>query len=352
MENQFTFLGTSHVVVLFLAVALTWGFVWAGRRDCGTRVALFLDRAPAVALLVSSAAYEMYRFHDGLWEIRYDLPMQLCTWASFAVVITAFTRNQFAFELSYYWILAGSIHGTLTPNLQFDFPHLYFFIYFVGHVSLIVALFYFLFVWKLRPAPGSVKRVFLFTQVYFATAMLTNLALDANYGYLMQKPENPSFLDYMGPWPRYLLEMQALAFFLFVLLYLPFRSRRFAMSSRKSFASVTDYIQNQSEAVRGALEKLRQCILKAVPEARELFNYGIPAFALKKDGKRDDQVMIAGYERHVGFYPHPSAIEHFKEELAGYKTGKGSVQFPLNQPIPEELVMRMVSYRKSLIDKP
>ena len=124
------------------------------------------------------------------------------------------------------------------------------------------------------------------------------------------------------------------------------------MSSKKSFASVTDYIQNQSEAVRGALEKLRQCILKAVPEARELFNYGIPAFALKKDGKRDDQVMIAGYERHVGFYPHPSAIEHFKEELAGYKTGKGSVQFPLNQPIPEELVMRMVSYRKSLIDKP
>lgn len=217
-------MGPSHIVVLLLTVALTAAFIHAGRR-WKDRWSIILGWIPALLLVLSSIAYSIYRINSGMWELRYDLPMQLCSWVSLTVVITALTRNQFAFEISYYWILAGSIQGTLTPNLQFDYPHPYFFIYFVGHVSLIVALFYFLFVWNLKPEPGSVKRVFLFTQVYFLAAMTANLLLEANYGYLLEKPENPSLLDFLGPWPHYILAMQILAFSLFVLFYLPFRPR-------------------------------------------------------------------------------------------------------------------------------
>lgn len=76
-------------------------------------------------------------------------------------------------------------------------------------------------------------------------------------------------------------------------------------------------------------------------------NYNIPAFALIAGGKRDTQIMIAGYPRHVGFYPGPAVIAAFSGRLVEYKFAKGSIQFPLNRPIPEALIVSMVKCRLS-----
>jgi uncharacterized protein YdhG (YjbR/CyaY superfamily) len=117
------------------------------------------------------------------------------------------------------------------------------------------------------------------------------------------------------------------------------------MSDTKSCKAVEAYFDSQPENTRRALNELRDCIFKAAPDAIELFNYNIPAYALVVGGKRDQQVMIAGYKKHVGLYPHPTVIEKFDQELTGYTKGKGSVQFPLDQPVPKELIIRMVKYR-------
>ena len=74
-------------------------------------------------------------------------------------------------------------------------------------------------------------------------------------------------------------------------------------------------------------------------------------FALVEKGKRDHQVMMAGYAKHVGFYPHPTVIEVFADQLSAYKFAKGSIQFPLNKPIPKELVIKMLQYRWSQLHK-
>jgi uncharacterized protein YdhG (YjbR/CyaY superfamily) len=79
-------------------------------------------------------------------------------------------------------------------------------------------------------------------------------------------------------------------------------------------------------------------------------NYNIPAFALVEGGKRNLQIMIAGYARHVGFYPHPDVIEVFSNQLTGYKFAKGSIQFPVNEPIPKELIIEMVKHRLSQLN--
>ncbi len=121
--------------------------------------------------------------------------------------------------------------------------------------------------------------------------------------------------------------------------------------NKKPFQSIEDYINNQPDETRRALEYIRSFILEAVPDAIEIFNYDIPAFALTTGGKREQQVMIAGYKKHIGFYPHPTVIEHFSDELKEYKIGKGSVQFPINKPLPKELIIRMVKYRNGLIDE-
>lgn len=123
------------------------------------------------------------------------------------------------------------------------------------------------------------------------------------------------------------------------------------MKSLAEYTTVDDYINDQPEGTKEALAALKKCILAAVPDAVELFNYNIPAFALVKNGKREQQIMMAGYKKHVGLYPHPMVMEKFSEELKGYTQGKGSVQFPVDKPLPCELIIKMVKYRKKLIDE-
>ena len=116
--------------------------------------------------------------------------------------------------------------------------------------------------------------------------------------------------------------------------------------SMPDFETIDDYFASQPEAVRKALHELRSIIKEAVPDAVEILNYKIPAFNLVPNGKRDQQIMMAGYARFVGFYPFPTTMEKFADELKGFKQGKGSVQFPLDKPLPRDLITRMVKFRK------
>ena len=101
-----------------------------------------------------------------------------------------------------------------------------------------------------------------------------------------------------------------------------------------------EYIAGFPDEVQVKLEKLRATIKAAAPEAEEKISYQMPTFALK-----GNLVHFAAYEHHIGFYPASSGIEQFKAELSIYKGGKGSVQFPLDQPIPYDLIRKIVSFR-------
>jgi uncharacterized protein YdhG (YjbR/CyaY superfamily) len=102
-----------------------------------------------------------------------------------------------------------------------------------------------------------------------------------------------------------------------------------------------EYIETFPKDVQKILEELRQTIRKAAPEAVEAISYQMPTFKL--NGK--NLVHFAAFKNHIGFYPIPSGIEAFKEELSLYKQGKGSVQFPMDKPIPYDLVKKIVDYR-------
>lgn len=113
------------------------------------------------------------------------------------------------------------------------------------------------------------------------------------------------------------------------------------MAQRSTANSIDDYIAEFPVAARGALEELRALIQGAASDATEKMSYAIPTYDLNGE----HLVHFAGYEEHVGFYPTPSAIEAFRDELQPYKTAKGSVRFPLNKPLPAELITRMVEFR-------
>ncbi len=105
--------------------------------------------------------------------------------------------------------------------------------------------------------------------------------------------------------------------------------------------NVAEYIGEFSEEIRCRLERMREIIRQEAPEAAESISYGMPAYKLY--GK--PLVYIAGYAGHVGFYATPTGHQAFAEELSRYKHGKGSVQFPHDRPLPEDLVIRMVRFR-------
>ena len=113
------------------------------------------------------------------------------------------------------------------------------------------------------------------------------------------------------------------------------------MDARQPMAKdIDEYIAGFPQEVQEILQKVRSTIRKAAPEAEEAIKYQIPTFVLK-----GNLVHFAAFKNHIGFYPAPRGIEEFKEELAAYKGAKGSVQFPLDQPIPYDLIDRIVRFR-------
>lgn len=113
------------------------------------------------------------------------------------------------------------------------------------------------------------------------------------------------------------------------------------MPDRPASASIDAYIAGFAPATQELLEQLRALVHDLAPAATETISYAIPTFDL--NGQH--LVHFAGFAKHIGFYPTPTGMEEFKDDLARYKTGKGSVQFPLDEPLPVDLIRRIVEFR-------
>ncbi len=111
-------------------------------------------------------------------------------------------------------------------------------------------------------------------------------------------------------------------------------------TNRKTPNSIADYLDRFPKDMQALLRRMRATIKKAAPNAEEAISYGIPGFKLN-----GSLVWFAGYKRHIGFYPGSSAIAAFKNQLSAYKSAKGSVQFPVDEPLPLALVSRIVKFR-------
>ncbi|MDB5247105.1 MAG: hypothetical protein JWQ40_1499 [Segetibacter sp.] len=109
---------------------------------------------------------------------------------------------------------------------------------------------------------------------------------------------------------------------------------------QKKIDTTDSYIAGFPVETQQLLQKVRETIKQSAPGAEETINYGIPTFVLQAN-----LVHFAGYKTHIGFYPTPSGIEKFKEELSAYKGAKGSVQFPIDEEIPYDLISRIVQFR-------
>jgi uncharacterized protein YdhG (YjbR/CyaY superfamily) len=111
-------------------------------------------------------------------------------------------------------------------------------------------------------------------------------------------------------------------------------------NNKVGFTSIDEYIATFPEDIQKILEEIRATIKVAAPEATEKISYQMPTFYLK-----GNLVHFAAYKRHIGFYPAPRGIEAFKDELARYEGSKGAIRFPIGEPLPLDLISRIVKFR-------
>ena len=195
-------------------------------------IAVRLARNPAVArsvafllaalLVINAAVTYGMRLATGRFDVSTWLPMHLCDWAAVTVVLALCFRWQWAYELAYFWSLGGTVQALLTPDIVVDFPTIWFLVFFLGHGGVIVSVIFLTLALGMRPWPRSLVRALLWSNVYLLCAGLVDYLFDVNYGYLCEKPQRGSLLDYLGPWPIYIGGLEIVAAFTFFVLYLPF----------------------------------------------------------------------------------------------------------------------------------
>jgi len=196
--------------------------VWPGRwRDLG---------AGALAVTVLGAEGSWWIFlalgGRGDWSAAYDLPLQLCDVAGFIAPLALWWRSPLLVELTYFWGLGGTIQALLTPDLKEHFPTYPYWQFYVAHGGVVVAALFLIVGLRLRPRAGAVPRIFLITIAFTGVGALTDLVTGGNYMFLREPPSSGSLLNFMGPWPWYLVSGVVLALVVLLVLNAPFMTQR------------------------------------------------------------------------------------------------------------------------------
>ncbi|RTR35706.1 TIGR02206 family membrane protein [Robertmurraya yapensis] len=177
-------------------------------------------------LFILELFYHIWLFSGKAWEISFTLPLQLCSISLLLCLILLITDSKFLFQVVYFLGIAGAIQALVTPELFVGFPHFRFFQFFITHMLIIwVALFY-AFVKEFRITRKGLWQAFAFLNIAAGFAFLANKLTGGNYMFLASKPSNLSLLDYLGPYPYYILVLECIALLLFWVLYLPWRGAK------------------------------------------------------------------------------------------------------------------------------
>lgn len=217
----FVLFSTEHMVTV-AAIVGAWVAVIASARKNGRDAARRGGRSLAM-LLVGYHVVETALRHIILdLPVSEVLPLHVCGILFYVSAYALWTERLLAYEISYFWTFAGTAHSLVTPDVPVGFPTLQYFSFFASHGLLLLAALYATMVLRMRPRAGSVWRALVAINLFAVFVGLANLMLGTNYMFLMAKPATATLMDFLGPWPWYLLALEGIAVVSFGLWYLPF----------------------------------------------------------------------------------------------------------------------------------
>jgi len=222
-DNPFHFFSSSHYNALIILVIL-YLFLFLYRNKIKNNLALDNKLRITIAslLILQEIAFNLWRYFNGIWSVANSLPLHLCGISIILSAIMLLNNKYLLFEINYFWGLGGAIQALFTPDIgMYGFPHFRFFQFFVSHGLIVLAVLYMIFIMGYRPKHKSVWKIILITNIYMIFIAGFNMLSGGNYLFICHKPVNGSIIDFMGPWPWYILTLELVGIISFYLYYSP-----------------------------------------------------------------------------------------------------------------------------------
>jgi hypothetical integral membrane protein (TIGR02206 family) len=224
--GRFETYGPSHLTVLAIFAVGVVLVVLAGRRLAGTDAEQPLRRTFAVAILAVAGSLQLLQFTPDEWDPKTSLPFQLCDFGWLFAVHALWTRNRLSATITYLWGITLTTQGVFTPDLESEFPELRFLMFWAMHLLIVWAAFLVVPGLRILPTWHTYRQTLAITLVWAISAYVYNVVADTNYGYLNRLPKNSSLLDYLGPWPLYVVLEIAIVAVVWALLTWPWVRER------------------------------------------------------------------------------------------------------------------------------
>ena len=227
-DTSFRLFGADHLWGIVVSVLFIIIVPWISVKYLNKRAQKYLGMIIGYIVMLNYPAWVILESIAGSFDVSLHLPVHLCRLSNLLIPLVMIKRHFLTFEILFFWGLSGTLQGAITPDISAGFPHFHYFRFWVGHQGTILALIYAVVVFKMRPTPYSIWKSFIALNIFLILAVIVNLILDANYFWICGKPITPtgehvpSILDFMGPWPWYILSAEFVALFHFILAYLPF----------------------------------------------------------------------------------------------------------------------------------
>ena len=214
--------GPSHWAAIIFFLILVFWLPWYAKNNLNSDKQNKIGFVLGIIVFINYPIWVLLEILAGSFDVSLHLPLHLCRFANILILFVMIKRNYFIFEILYFWGLSGMFQGMITPDIIEDIPHFHYFRYFAGHHLLVVAMIYAVVVYRMKPTIKSVKKAFIGLNIFLVIAFISNIIIGSNYFWIMGKPPAGSLLDYMGPWPWYILTGEFVALAHFMLAYLLF----------------------------------------------------------------------------------------------------------------------------------
>jgi hypothetical integral membrane protein (TIGR02206 family) len=218
-------LTAEHIITFGAIAACIAGLVTAARVRPGPWTVV-AGRTLALVILINECGWWVWLAEQHTWSASYALPLQLCDVVAFVAAGALWFRRPLLVELTYFWGIAGTANGLLSPDVQDHFPGYLFLQYFIAHGAIVAAALFLVVGLRIEPRRGALLRVVALTVALAALDAGVNLVTGGNYMYLRYPPGVANLLDLLGPWPWYILAAAGLAVVIFLCLDLPFAVSR------------------------------------------------------------------------------------------------------------------------------